>query len=213
MSSTLLQVRTKVRSFIDEPTAIRWTDAELNTFINSSVEQVNNDLTTSGSNQFYQTSSVNCVSGTIDISSLGVLKILNLSMNLGGVLLQVYPVRPKDVFLTQIGYSGVFSLTYVAKVTSLSSDSSTVFFGNNIVSNQALDELVAVLAARKALIKDNEVRPGLESLKDELMKQCRGFADNPQWYVMPAPTWPSINRASFNWALLNPGTIQLSLRT
>ncbi|HJZ06421.1 MAG TPA: hypothetical protein VJ327_11325 [Patescibacteria group bacterium] len=209
--TTRAECRTIVRSFIDEPTPVRWPDSILNTFINLAIQQVQNLLISSGSNVFHQTATVNAIAGIVDLSAVAPLKILSLAQTLSPVLLTILPIRPKDAIVRN-AYTGALELVYVPKAELPAGDGYTLTYGAANASNSVLDQLTAVLAARLALITDNEPRAGLEALRLELEGNVRAIASVPSSFVMPTNDFHAINRSIMSYHMSGPNTIQLSTR-
>src|SRR5574337_16261 len=112
----LSEARAIVRSYIDEPTALRWADSILNTFIKLAIQQVQNLLISSGNNMFHQSAAVSASNGVINITTQNPVKILSLSQCATPKKMQIQPIRPKDANVLS-NYSGNLELVYVPHAT------------------------------------------------------------------------------------------------
>jgi hypothetical protein len=68
MSTTLTTLLAQVRDYIDEPTADRWTDAELTRYINQGMRQVQSTIESANSDYFLRVEVATASAGSSELA-------------------------------------------------------------------------------------------------------------------------------------------------
>jgi hypothetical protein len=194
---TLTQARDRVREFVDDPNAVRWTNAQVDVSLQVALSSCLVDYATSGGERFDVEREANTSTvGLLDMSAQTPLVVRGVSVLSGAVYYQLQassPVRrgrPDNV-------ARAVRVYYVQEYTLTATAGDPMFAGNTW---HAFDEWVCAKAARLSLVKDAERRQALDALEVELRSIALHRATSPAGPT----TWPRGQDAALLpwWGLL-----------
>ena len=191
MSTSLSDLRTRVRDFIDESTAARWTNAELNRYINQGIYFVQGQIQQASDTYFTRVEVATAAAGTYELglpsdiwgNKLRSLQFYEQSTVATGTPYRVEPGQMEWVYQNQdwsgtplnyvlhagyikwaplLQYTGTFRFVYQMKESAFATDGSDD--SNNLA--QIADEHADVIALYAAILAKQKVNADYRMLSD-----------------------------------------------
>lgn len=179
MTITLDQARAQAQQHLDSSSNARWTNTEIDTALKAARQEIINFALQAGLDIFRSTTTVSSgTNSTVSLAGLGVQQIHSVKYIQGNTFIPVKPLTQSQK--TQLAsMTGTFEVIYTGLPAFPSSGSSNIEMSNNSVSNDIIDELICIKAAKIMAVKENMAVNMLLAVEQSLLDSLKATLPVP----------------------------------
>jgi len=203
---TLTQARTRVLSFLDDPSGVRWASSEVDASLQAALSMCLSDVITAGCDAFNTEVSATTSSGGLATLTGPILAVRTVQISSGsGTYYTVAPIVREDRRILEQSVRDL--VVEVVRDYQVPSNAAHPLVGDGATAAatwMAFDQWVCAEAALLCSITDNDQRKGLQMMRDTLRKSAMDRINTPFSRPLPdaevALSWPSWwDRLGYIW--------------
>ena len=193
MGYTVAEARDIVEDHLDDADNARWSTSQIDVGLKYALDHCISEYVSAGGERLHEIlSTTTATDGTVDLSSYDPKEIKSVSLVVGS---RYFPLKEVSYQGRGLNDAAARSVEIrVLRTFALSATTTHALVGNGATAGKSFNALESWICARAALfcaIKDDEARPALRALEQEMkdavmlqpsIPKATAFPEKPSWY-------------------------------